>query len=1838
MEDKILQLLHGYVEKTINHNPSAQLFCFSGLSFSLTDRFLSYVLNGHPVRHNGTEIDVLVFDPSYRHPASPGYVDEAGAIRMRNDASHHFLLLTPHGAGAIAMSMDTAVETIGIGEGSYSGIDELASTELYRELMNFVAPASSDEGKYIQGIAKEAVGELLRTEGLSVDSVWDFISGFCDVAQEGGVGLSTAEAYCGCPCSAGVPLAKATKLQKDFYKVFGEAISDAVVFDELFGALLDSAEEGRVAYCEEQVEEFKRFVERELPKIDKTPYLAFGEKFRVERAFHSWWPDITVQEIIRIIRGNEDKSALIVAADGQLCGDTANKKQPILFVGKARFTIQSQSNVADELFVKKGKNASPPIFSETINPGDTSRFEYVPDEDDKKKGKSSKFFFGSRQTRKIVSCDVMLLDCLKAGMHMTLKESGNIHKIKPFKIPNKRLSKTYRTEITVLSPGDVQGQLFVNGNSRVLLTQVEYDDAQGERQYFNFQDEHSEVRQYTFRINVYNELRFKFKGFSNGEEYTYEVVFYVKEGKPSTDTSETYYDEHIRRNLLRCAGPVPCGEFQEVVLPAGRDIYAIERILLAEATAGNGGYPVVLSDDYRHVLLAAEKQDFSLPVSYTDKPFGTGTDTRPTFAEWKRSCATYGQKYRELRQKVFSLLETEYPEKCIEEIDFAHVSGELAQLIKDYADAYREWLVSDYVNAVISETIWVFPIRENQRLTEVPSQVIIPPMHPLRLAWMLWAQRLMGEAEQERPSSAVAVFDSDAIPDMMCLPVAAIDVSERNVRYLPLFSVRSTSRYWAVLHSYDTPSVDIKKNENLWNEQFGLAFEKSSRTITKEQVESALNDAREMCMAKPSLSISFNGTSSQGVCREGILSWNRQFIEEENDQINQLGPRRLKIYDVGGANLPTNETIAAISDQSEGSIQWYAPSALTDQMDLSIATLAAHECTVRESTLGNSVTVAGGLACYRARQLCRGSYVIESRRTTAVCDWREDDTQLPRVISGILSGISTPAEAVSRGLHFHVGFPTDVNSLVSNEKASYYAVSSADVDHACFVTGGGDAYLWDYRLPQGTLGSRNTEGFYLLARETPVMFKAVAKAIESISNGGSSISDGVIANTLHLTAQRGIPTIKDLTLGGTKALGEVGILVAVSILQGDITDSLRHGLLPPYLEDGDKAWLNFVVPFDPFRRQFEALVPAAEKKVRPDLVCISVRASKTSGSLDPQAVKFTLIEVKTRTNKFLDTEKAHALDQYATCIKVVRSAFESKKLNLQTLAVYDFLVGLFTFGYRVYGTFKGVAELALDDFYTKTVSRMFSDRNFVTVEGDPRLIVVDSGETMAMDKRNGVYCTMRLNGEESCKAIASSSEIQIPSAIPANWSMLAPEPKQSGATDDVVDTPSAAGADKPSAVEDASPDAINVDIPVSPAADREEPAVSNPADQPSVVSTVPGALSNPADFTISDAVQNEIETAQAALLLALSEAQIHGDLIGTPKVAPNSFVFTFSGRHPSMSPASIQNKTTDFKVHHGIEILRVVAKPLMVSVHVKREHREPIDWTKYWPRTEAECRRDKKLFIGLAEEDGRCLFLDPISDHAPHTLVAGATRSGKSVLLRNLLYSIGEIFTPLESRIILIDPKKGQDYFAFDGMPHFYGSENENVWIGTQERASAVLGDLVQEMERRVEVLTRARCEDLKQYQEKIGDPASPDWIPRLWVFHDEFAMWMLDRDYKRLVENTISQLAVMARSAGIHLVFATQRPSAEVVSVQTRNNLGNRLILKVADEGTSNIAIGKPGAESLLGQGHILIRREGEDGDDAVEGQVAFHDKVNVERGVREIIRRYEAIQVPDAMVIHRD
>lgn len=320
---------------------------------------------------------------------------------------------------------------------------------------------------------------------------------------------------------------------------------------------------------------------------------------------------------------------------------------------------------------------------------------------------------------------------------------------------------------------------------------------------------------------------------------------------------------------------------------------------------------------------------------------------------------------------------------------------------------------------------------------------------------------------------------------------------------------------------------------------------------------------------------------------------------------------------------------------------------------------------------------------------------------------------------------------------------------------------------------------------------------------------------------------------------------------------------------------------------------------------------------------------------------------------------------------------------------------------------------------------------------------------------------------------------------------------------------------------------------------------------------------------------------------ALQQLQLQAKLIAS-SLTPNSVLLKFAGS-ANLTVDQVLRKRSELLTTFGLNVISVRAEPGAVVLAVERSARQIVDVGTLWAqwRPDANTWGNQDLLIAVRENDGSPLYLSPSRLHAPHTLVAGSTGSGKSVLIQNILLGIAATNTREQARILLIDPKQGVDYFAFEGLPHLDGGI-----VDDQEVATERLTELVSEMDRRYRIFKSARVPNLAAYNAKT--PLS-DRLPVLWLVHDEFAEWMLTEDYKEAVSSVVQRLGVKARAAGIYLVFAAQRPDANVMPMQLRANLGNRLILRVDGEGTSEIALGEKGAERLLGRGHLLAKLEGE-------------------------------------------
>ncbi|MDD3400059.1 MAG: DNA translocase FtsK [Eubacteriales bacterium] len=221
----------------------------------------------------------------------------------------------------------------------------------------------------------------------------------------------------------------------------------------------------------------------------------------------------------------------------------------------------------------------------------------------------------------------------------------------------------------------------------------------------------------------------------------------------------------------------------------------------------------------------------------------------------------------------------------------------------------------------------------------------------------------------------------------------------------------------------------------------------------------------------------------------------------------------------------------------------------------------------------------------------------------------------------------------------------------------------------------------------------------------------------------------------------------------------------------------------------------------------------------------------------------------------------------------------------------------------------------------------------------------------------------------------------------------------------------------------------------------------------------------------------------------------------------------------------------------------------------------------------------------------------------PHMLIAGSTGSGKSVCINDLIISMIYKSSPQDLRLILVDPKM-VELSVFATLPHLL------IPVVTDpKKAASALRWAVNEMTLRYKKFSELGARDLARYNELQENPT--DRFPKVVVIIDELAdLMMVSPDE---VEDSICRVAQLGRAAGIHLIVATQRPSADVITGLIKANIPSRCAFAVSSSIDSRIILDSTGAEKLLGRGDMLFHPNGSN--KPVRLQCAFVSDEEVER-----------------------
>src|SRR5215212_4013073 len=220
----------------------------------------------------------------------------------------------------------------------------------------------------------------------------------------------------------------------------------------------------------------------------------------------------------------------------------------------------------------------------------------------------------------------------------------------------------------------------------------------------------------------------------------------------------------------------------------------------------------------------------------------------------------------------------------------------------------------------------------------------------------------------------------------------------------------------------------------------------------------------------------------------------------------------------------------------------------------------------------------------------------------------------------------------------------------------------------------------------------------------------------------------------------------------------------------------------------------------------------------------------------------------------------------------------------------------------------------------------------------------------------------------------------------------------------------------------------------------------------------------------------------------------------------------------------------------------------------------------------------------------------------PHILIAGTTGSGKSGCVNAMLSSLLLRADPNEVRLVLVDPKR-VELNHYEGIPHLL-----TPVVTSPRLAANVLGNLIKEMEERYGVMSKAKTRSLVELNRvRVRQGERP--LPYILCVIDELADLMMVAPAD--VEDSIIRLAQKSRAVGIHLVLATQRPSADVITGMIKANVPARIAFAVSSQTDSRVILDQNGAESLLGQGDMLFRPAGESRTARIQGAFIAEEEI---------------------------
>lgn len=717
--------------------------------------------------------------------------------------------------------------------------------------------------------------------------------------------------------------------------------------------------------------------------------------------------------------------------------------------------------------------------------------------------------------------------------------------------------------------------------------------------------------------------------------------------------------------------------------------------------------------------------------------------------------------------------------------------------LDEYVDAYLEWYRHDPRAAGWYELYALFEAeRQGSVLEAEPLAVLVSPLHPLRLAWMSTAQQLLQSAlDADTPCPFPAVLNPSPLPDAMVLSCATGTGEWTDV---PMLSLNTSSDYWGVLWSANRLQQVQHSPALSTLAELGIHVEGLAAGLAEGQLRRAMNDIDTLASAQAvlRLSIHSNEAGSQA-CTEGLARWCADTLGEA-DAWSSVSGRRVAVLDHRGHDRPDPEVVANLARSTGGAVEWFRvdtsdKSEAGSTIDLAILSHLGMLNPRLVKSGSSSALSEGALTRHRLRTnhaVGQELVVIESRVGASAQGGRD----VPRELAALRELARAMESSIGQNAFQYAPNWKSLHQAAAG--ARYCAVASSDTDPSGFSRPELGAYLWDYDVPAIARHGIQDSGYYLVARETSEALSAVRFAFDELRSE-HKLSDEMASQLLAEVSNRGIPSLKQLSAGGTAAAGEIGVLTALQLLQPGFGGPAVPGqsIFPPV----EMGTVNLLIPVDPFRDQFEAVrksLRSGSMATRPDLIAASIRVPDSLGG--KARVHLTPIEVKYRWREMTAVDQDRALAQTASLVELLSllrdrmlgteagdDADASQRPTLWGLAARSLFAGWIDFGFRVYSRgCKWLSSREWSVLHERVAAELLEGVAEVSVAPVGRLLLVHNTRTGGCHDRDedGLAETLAVTLAEAAKILALSTEriafAEGARAQLGDWDLLAPQAEQ----------------------------------------------------------------------------------------------------------------------------------------------------------------------------------------------------------------------------------------------------------------------------------------------------------------------------------------------------------------------------------------------------------------------------------------------------------------------------